>query len=189
MLLRAHHVAGRWDGTTPGFPRPYSKIKKDVIKQEGMHQRQHFAKQTTALSHFFPHSSCSIFKVTPQYRFIYKQNGLWLLSIQQTASFANLTTGARSLCNVRQLPKAHSCLYLQSCDDRWRKVKRKWLRFTSSMGIATWNVNSMSEIFTPMDHAHTHTHTAWKNTISAHFYTTYITGLVNIMATVDKRKK
>lgn len=28
--------------------------------------------------------------------------------------------------------------YLQSWDERWRKVKRKWLRLTSSIGMATW---------------------------------------------------
>lgn len=28
-------------------------------------------------------------------------------------------------------------LYSQSCEERWRKVKRRWLRFTSSMGMAT----------------------------------------------------
>lgn len=38
-----------------------SKIKKNVIKQEGMHQRQHLAKQTVALRHF-SHSSCSIWQ-------------------------------------------------------------------------------------------------------------------------------
>lgn len=28
--------------------------------------------------------------------------------------------------------------YSQSCEDLWRKVNLRWLRFTSSMGIATW---------------------------------------------------
>lgn len=28
--------------------------------------------------------------------------------------------------------------YSQSCDDLWRKVNRRWLRLTSSMGMATW---------------------------------------------------
>lgn len=44
--------------SSPVFP---PKIKKDVIKQEGMHQRQHLAKQTIVLRHF-SHSSCGIWQ-------------------------------------------------------------------------------------------------------------------------------
>lgn len=78
LQLRARHAAGRWDGATPGFLacNP-SKIKRDVMKQKGMHQRRHLAKQTVALRQIFFHIlAAASDKVTPQPRFTLQQNGL-----------------------------------------------------------------------------------------------------------------
>lgn len=68
LQLRARHAAGRWDGAPPGFLacNP-SKIKRDVMKQKGMHQRRHLAKQTVALRQIGFHIlAAASDKVAPQ---------------------------------------------------------------------------------------------------------------------------
>lgn len=50
-----------WHYNRLSSPVTPPKIKKDVIKQKGTHQRQHLAKQTIVLRHFL-HYRCSIWQ-------------------------------------------------------------------------------------------------------------------------------